>query len=148
MEGDVMRLSIPLVFLAILLLASVPAIANPIRSFSDLPVPNVNLLSFGGFDSFRRFLANNGIDWFTMNMSGSWTKEGDSGFSGFLSSNTTDSVTPYGSFWVDSARKLVFSTPVYSIGATFLATQNPPIDNPADSFDNNLLSLFSALKPA
>ncbi len=118
-------------FAALLLTLSLlpsPSIAEPIRSFSHMPCDAQTLLSLGDsiddpFRPFSDFLVANAISTYTpiYGSGPNWQWEPGSGMAsiGWINADTTSADFPHGRMWYGTARKLIFSTPVYAVGATF-----------------------------
>ena len=119
--------------------------AVTIKSYSDMPMDIMTLYpDFKSWDDpthFSNVLQDYNINtqiW--SNPDSKWISSSGfaSGLSNFYSSNLSSSVAPYNSTMYQIGTMFVFENPVFSLGGTFFATNNPPIDVIPGSFDNNV----------
>lgn len=114
-----------------------------INSLSQMPSDRTTILMDTSIypNGFGPLFSNQGIalETWDANYQG-WTSCnpycGWGGASGFYPDPSSPDA-PFGTLMVESAVRLTFSDPVYSVGATFFATQYPDINQPGGSFDDN-----------
>lgn len=124
------------------------AYAQVINSFSEMPANSTAIYPEWGIPNgfVTQLIANNisveiWLPWDPNAIDGGWvtgmTGGCCSGASGFFAPDPSSTVAPTNGNVISDAVRFTFGNPVSAFGATFIATPNPPSNDPNTSFDDN-----------